>query len=334
VVATLAGGAGFRHDSAALCDDGRVLYVWVDGGNGVYQCHYPGIGDFEAANNDAATSATEFHAVLDSTITLVRTTVWRHPTTGEVYLFANYRTSQPAAWGQVWRSPSGNGESAPGTPDWTLQGTMAGPVTTSFVDIGFAANVGEPLVTGTGRWVLPSFYPTTWDNNQQGIYTSDDEGAGWTRRLNIGYYAGGHYGYGQGRNVVDHAGALWMGTNGNVEGPHAAYSSDNGSSWTVYDVPGGVNSGGANPVVASGSDAWRLGPPSQAVGGTPLLQIGTDYAGAEAGWTTVADMYAMDGATFNGAILQRLAPGHDVFLWDGHILAGRGGWSVGQVRIA
>lgn len=331
---TLKGGAGYRHDSAALCDDGRIIYVYVDGNN-IYQCHYPQVGVFEHAANTSATTPVEFHSTLNSAMTKPLSTVWRHPTTGVLYLLVNYRTTVPSADGRVWVSPSGNGESSPGVPDWTAQGTVFGPVTTTFgADLGFNAFVGEPYVTGTGRWIVTSYAPSTWDTGQSAIYTSDNEGATWTvRSTGFGYGPGFRYGFGMGRNIVSHAGAFWVAANGNTGGPFGGYSTNNGTTWTVYTVDGGTNNGASNPVTAAGSAAWRIYT-SVSSTSNPVLQVGTAYDGLAGTWGLAADVTAMDGYTTNGAVLQRLTSGHDVFLWDGHILAGRGGWGVGQIRIA
>lgn len=311
------GAAQDRHDSVAVCDDGRVIYVWTDG-NTLKQSHYPTVEDFYAANNAGATAGVTL--TLDGVGFLIpKATVWRHPTTGELYLFTSIKTTVPDARNRVWRSPSGNGESSPSVPDWTLHGTIQTATSTLGADWHVATfGVGEPYVTGTGRWLLPCTYLQHRDTFKSGVFTSDDEGATWTNRHVIGYYIlGGIYGDGLGRNIVEVSGSFYFGAHGNVESAKVAVSSDNGTTWATTELSDGAVTADF-PIDNAGATRYRLRYPP---GGPGTIQSGSDFLSAS-GWTNVLTLsLGTWGFTPSQAILQRINESNDAFMWNGRLLS-------------
>jgi hypothetical protein len=223
-----------RSDSAALLSDGRVLYCFAFG-NEIRQGYAASEQSFYA-NNSITNVTTLFTGTRPSCC------VWRHPTTGAVYLFTARGEVGPQAleWRvEVWRSISGLGG------DWVLRGTIDAPTFAAPRGPIFAAydqRLGEPFVTSSGRWVLPAvrYHPVgtnEWFGMRQPIYTSDDNGASWVMREDLGYYMGDLYGEGQGRNIASWAGALHHSTTGNVNAEKSSYSTDGGTTWAMYQWP-------------------------------------------------------------------------------------------------
>ena len=312
----LKGGASEgRFDSATVCADGRVIYVWTSG-NTLNQCHYPTPLDFFEADNAAATSAAAIP--VDAGSISPRATVWRHPNTGNLYLFSSSRVTTLEARNKVWISPSGNGESSPGVPDWVLHATIQ----TSTAIFGGSAwhdatfGTGEPTVTATGRWLLPCSDLFYRDVFRSSVFSSDDEGLTWTQRVIIGFYMlGGIYGEGFSRNIVESGGYYYFGANGNVDGPKIARSSDNGTNWSITELGDGGYT--ANyPIDVDGATLYRLRWP---YGGPSTIQSGSNYL-STSGWTNVLTLSGW-GNNAGSAILQRIDENNDAFMMNGRLLS-------------
>lgn len=316
----LKGGAGLRHDSAAECADGRIIYVWVNG-SGIHQCHYPNIGELLGANNGAATAGVNIASSLGMAAEPI-STVWRSPA-GDLFLFVSAMPSGRDVT-KVWKSTSGNGESSPGVHDWVLWSTLQDVPQSGFDKDQGERTMGEPYVTGGGRWIITAVEWQEW----QGIWTSDDGGVSWTYRHRLGWYIfGGAFGYGLNRNVIVYDGKYWVSGSGNVDPAKGAYSTD-GAAWTTFEWPGTNNSDLAQPLYADGSGM------QVAFGGvfygTTQLELTPDPPTTpRANRTTLVSPFP---GGLRG-ILQRIA-GHDAYMVEGQILVLQGGWSVGQIRIA
>ncbi len=151
----------------------------------------------------------------------------------------------PAAFGRIYRSPSGNGG------DWVLHGTVYSEqlTWTNWNDWNRHGTGGIPLVLDGGRWVLPGprYYtsggytcvaPTIW--------TSDDAGVTWTERARLSTWGGGvTQQESHSRRIVEIAdGSLWFAHDFNYAGLLAVQlyqSTDDGASWTMRWTYGSGN---------------------------------------------------------------------------------------------
>lgn len=335
----LKGGVGVRQDSAALCADGRVIYVYVNG-NEVFQSHYNDITAFITADNASATAGVPLSSLIKipgQTYVNPCSCVWRHPTTGDLYLFESHVEIQADSDHQwrslVFKSASNNGESAPATPDWTLWGTIQDFVSPppDFFGANVAADrksIGEPYITGSGRLVLPTpnyvfdeLGGSTFSIVQSSCHTSDDSGVTWTLRHAVAYPATSQGGHGTSRNIVLYNGKLWWASSGNVDDPKSAHSSNDGTTWTGFVVPGTDNSVVSAPLTTDGSSLHLL------LGGVfygpSRVESSVDPPVTPAGSRTVllAGLPGADNGQNSRNILQRVG-GHDAYMFDGQILGG------------
>lgn len=333
----LKGGTGIRSDSAALCADGRVIYVWVNG-NEAYQCHYSKPRAFRAAENSSATVGVALSSLVSTPgqgFNYPITTVWKHPSTGDLFLFVSHFEIQAGGQWQwrtlVYRSSSNNGESAPGVPDWYQWGTVQDLVTVSPVYFGWdwsaaVKTIGEPYVTGSGRLVLPApnyavpeLGGTPYAVARNACWTSDNTGVTWTLRYEVAYPATSQGGHGTSRNIVSYAGKLWWSSNGNVDDPKSAWSANSGTSWTGFVVPGTDNSVVSAPLTASVDGVYLL--MGGVLYGTSTVELSPDPPNTSRASRTVV-LIGLPGAG-NGehsrCILQRIGD-HDYFMYNGSIL--------------
>lgn len=333
------GEADDRHDSAAALADGRVLYVWCDGAL-VYQCRYPNLGSFANARNDETDAPAEFSSLLrfgSHTFRAQGTCVWRHPDTGVLYLFHACSERQDAthhrSYLRLFTSPSGEGESAPGVPDWALMTTVhdSGAGALSNWDNTARFDVGVPTLHGS-RWICPMVDWTDPGIGGGAIWTSDNEGVSFTLRTTHSYFPFGTSNWGEGRNVVLFGGEYIWGTFGNTEPPQQAVSTA-GTSWSIF-YNGEGSSSTIFPIAQDGTYIYwfRL---FNATGDATIWRstIRTDR-GAQ-----YLDINPMDGTPDVGLggghdghpIVQAMGVGHAVFMWRGQILLNDNGWLIGSV---
>lgn len=223
------------HESAALLTDGRVIYICSIGSD-IVQGYAPSIKVF--FNNDSVENVTNIF----TGVQYPRATVFTPPT-GGLYLLVSWSTPPDGTnFGEnlCYRSPSGLGG------DWVLHGTLQ---RFAWGDTSFGnrnndgATIGVPEITSSGRWVVSA--PVFTNNDitvrakgmRQGAYTSDDQGATWGLRLNVGYYlSGGTNGYGHGRNIGDLAGRTFWSSQGNVDADKDAFSDNDGAGWVTFNA--------------------------------------------------------------------------------------------------
>lgn len=317
---------GAIHESAALVADGRVIYVSTIGSD-VVQGYAPNL-DLFFADGSVAEVTTIFAGY-----THPRTTVFT--VDGELYLAVSWviapdDTGSGVGRVRIYKSPGGLGG------DWVLHGTLQ-----SFpwgnVDFGNrnvdASIIGVPEILPSGRWVLSA---PVWTNNdvtvkargmRLGAYTSDDAGATWTLRLNVGYYlSGGTNGYGFGRNIARAAGGrLWWSSSGNVEADRHAFSDDDGTTWTTASNPTG---NACNFGLTDGTLVYDF----RALGEV----FATADPSVDAG-TLVRD-YALGGEPYHSLVQSLGSSPADVPFVSSHgrCLGGRrrGGWRVGMIGVA
>lgn len=342
---TLKAGQFSQMGSAALCDDGRVIYVYKTGNNeatnagGVAYTHYPGVSDFAAANNVVATSPVTIFSggsIYSTGGGYPSCSVWKHPTTGVLYLFTIHRRSTSGnednmiSTMKVWRSPGGNGESSPGVHDWVEHGTIqsVGPHGGGVDNNN--AYMGVPKLHGS-LWMLPCSY---WNNGQAqrtGLWTSSNEGVSWTNRLAIGYYIlGGAFSYEGDRNVVDFGGTYeWSGA-GNVDAPKAHRSTD-GINWTQFGVADTGNSDRVAPLSAGDGFYYRfvLDPGGPDTADRWVQRCTSD---SQSIYTATGLLRLPVGTGHYDLIICNLA-GDNYLIQSGQILMAPGGWGIGQVRI-
>lgn len=318
---------GEIHESAAVIADGRVIYVATIG-NDVVQGYAPNLDLFFADGSVADVTA------IFAGYTHPRATVFT--VDGELYLAVSWvlapdDTGSGVGRIRIYTSPSGLGG------DWTLHGTLQsfawGNVEFGNRNVNLSI-IGVPEILPSGRWVLSA---PVWTNNdvtvrargmRLGAWTSDDDGATWSLRLNVGYYlSGGTNGYGFGRNIGRAAGGrLWWSSTGNVEDSKDAYSDDDGTSWTVIDAP--VDELESNFGLSDGTLVYDFRSVGQVFAtADPSIDVGT----------LVRD-YALGGEPYHSLVQVLGSSPADVPFVSSHgrCLGGRrrGGWRVGMIGVA
>ncbi len=330
----LKGGSGVSHDSAALLDDGRMIYQYGFGDE-LYQCYYPSWTAFGKADNDSASTPFSISTHINGAgLSRPRSTVFRMAD-GELYM-ALITGISGSRYARIYKSTSGTGESAPGTSDWVLQSTIwtAGGFNTSEWDpasIGRAFAIGDRWIMSVARgfefFGVPVFH--------QAIYSSEAGAAGpWTLRHDIGYHIfGATYGYGQCRQFADLGGTIIWGSTGNVNAAQCAYSTD-GTAWTAFSV--NDNSTVSDPLFAAGGLLYRLYSSSTASGGwpnsgfSPYVLETTDATTPSANFILNLNPLVNDGSGHTQQYAVEGPPGEYALIYRGKILAllGGGHWPV------
>jgi hypothetical protein len=232
--------AGERSDSAVLLNDGRVLYVFVDG-TSIKQGYSPSVTAFLTQNGSVTDITTIVAGVNGSNCC-----VFSEPG-GGVFLVTSVNPvagSNPDFWGtRVWRSPSELGG------DWAYRGVvqrLTSPEAGLWINMGSDEKaVGQPAFSGA-RWLLPApkyvlnqLGDPVWYKHQA-VWSSDDAGYTWTERVAVGHHiVGGPYGIGESRNVAGKGGRLfWTSTDGSgAVTSELRYSDDGGATWSAGDPP-------------------------------------------------------------------------------------------------
>lgn len=218
-----------EYGSAAMLDSGRVLYAWAAGG----AIQLGEIATFEEFVTEPSTiiTGTDRTVAVDGAGTLdgladPSAAVFRLPD-GRLMLHAGWkgRDGDGQAYSALYRSPD---EGA----SWQLHVALSAAAGSSSSHAG----VGVPTRTTTGRLVLPGMWADSgpWF----AVYTSDDGGDTWTRRLaSRGGFGSGYNSY-HGRTIAEWGGALWACYTHRYGGYYLRVfrSTDDGSSWTqVYE---------------------------------------------------------------------------------------------------
>ena len=142
------------------------------------------------------------------------------------------------AWYKLYKSPSGNGG------DWTLYSIVYSAITANsdFIRVG-TATAGTITVLDNGRYVLCGPWYHTYEGcrvQAPAVWTSDNNGVTWTRRMRgIWYMMGGYYFHkSSSRHVVrSGSGTLYFAHDYDAgsAGTRVWRSIDNGTSWnTAY----------------------------------------------------------------------------------------------------
>lgn len=242
---TLIGGHPVEHDSAALLDDGRVIYQYTTGNN-LWQAYYPHWVAFCDANDALATTPYSITSSINPSAQRPRSSVFRMPD-GGLYMSLIYGLGG-ANYFQIWQSTSGTGESSPGVPDWFLRSTIYSGGVYPANDDWHQNHIGRATAIGS-RWVItaPVYQPPGFlAHYESGLWRSENGASGpWVNELSMSYPGLGTGGYAATRQIVLHNGLYYWSSSGNVHAAHCAYSS-NGLSWTPFDVGG--NSTTAEPL--------------------------------------------------------------------------------------
>lgn len=314
----LLGGGGY-HSSHAQTASGRVVNV-VNIGGQFRQWHYPTFVDFTFANNASATAPVDIRPMLPAGQVLVPVVYW-HPSEGLHLITQGARNNGDntgTTWIEVYRSPSGEGESAPGVPDWeylsTVQNWTAGINDWGYGPEPWSATV--PIITREGRVVIARLSPQGADwgsnNHPQAWYSSGSMAGPWTRPWKgPGHYiVGGRYVYDSARTVViGPDGRLWWGTTGNVDGYKIHYTPAGGTpgvNWTSTEIGG--NSSWYEHIAAGENDIYRTaqGTLQRTLSNDGVNGPWVSLHGTNAGRSEIQTilMFGMYVATRNNRVLQ------------------------------
>lgn len=309
-------------ESAALLADGRVLYVAASGST-IVQGYAADVGAFFVTGSVVPT-ATVIFSGLHHPFGCVFT-----PPQGGLYLACGWTNSGPGSNGfiGVYRSPSGLGG------DWVLHGTMQN-YGWGEVDFGDRNNnlaqLGYPYFAPSGRWVISA---PRWVNGftqkaygmRQAVWTSDDVGATWTLRLDVGFYqTNGTNGYGHSRNITKHNGELHFSATGNVDGLKHFRSADEGTTWSQTTGVSGGLAPQHNYALSDGDSVYDF------VGGGVVYRDATSPQPNPATFGPQFRDYTLSGVAF-ATILQPLGDTWFVSSYGSCLVPGTDGWQVGWV---
>lgn len=309
-------------ESAALLSDGRVLYVGADG-TSIIQGYAADLDTF-FIDGSVVPTATAIFTGVSSPFACVFT-----PPQGGLYLACGWTVGGPTGSNGfigVYRSPSGLGG------DWVLHGTMQnyvwGDVTFGSRNNG-SAQLGYPYFAPSGRWVISG---PRWINGftqraygmRQAVWTSDDVGATWVLRLDVGFYqTNGTNGYGQSRNITKHGGELHFSATGNVEGLKHFRSADEGLTWNQTDSQSGGLAPRRNYALSDGDAMYDFNE-----AGVVYRDAGSPQPDPTVNGTLFAD-YDLAGIAF-ATILQPLGDVWFASSYGQTLTPGSGdGWKVG-----
>lgn len=235
VVASGAGGTGVE------LDDGRLLYVWVDGG-AIKRGWIATVDEAVTKDLPTMTGTGTMATGLAGSVSVARVT-------NGVGMFVVHK---PGGGGGAGVTGSGAMPSLGvevsyllSTDDgatWSLVGTGSVGNTGSSIGLGAGVETGPVLDLGGGLLLCSAnFYGNYFGDStpNPGIYRSTNSGASWTAVLTPD---GGAFSGAFSRNfAVDDGGVLWWyAKGGGISTPfmHGYYSSDGGATWTEYVATG------------------------------------------------------------------------------------------------
>lgn len=317
-----------RNDSAVLLGDGRVLYVYNDGG-AVWQGYAPSVAAFISVNG----------SVVNRTLALaVGTASPCISQVGDDLFMAVMHAAGTKFMVELYKSPSGIGG------DWTLFSTLQDHTDSPWsswnaYDVR-ARFCGEIFVTATGRWVLPAGHFRNYGGPNYGavvipaVWTSDNAGVTWTARTFFASLASSGIGtQGINRNIAFFDGALWT----SMESTHVANvgrvqkSTDGGTTW-VTALSASVRTSEACFGVVDDTSLYVTHRNGAGHGG--IVEQVTQMEPFFTNWTQIRD-YSSTG--FGGQpIVQRLGD-EIVYIHNGTVLGiqtPRSGWVIGRVPLA
>jgi hypothetical protein len=271
-----------------LPNDERALLMWPLGN----EVHYTILSSPIAALDDDVVEAPDIQVAVTFGVGdgVHRCAAFTHD--GEVYFSVNHYSGSVRGVVDIYKADD------PTNPTtWSLHGNVWAGATPA--GLGFTAdhglNVGVPYVTAGGRWIMPShavYYSSSFGGfwgERVGIWTSDNGGVTWTRRLDYGTGA--------------------VATSANWISPRIIRNPDDGKLLCAV-TPGSAGGSNAFPayIIESSNDGttWAN---SSITGGQPWMHMLFD---------NTVDAFVVDG--WNGALIKVIDAGVatniGVDLWD------------------
>lgn len=171
-----------RHLTVAISPAGRALFGWVDYTNNLFKCavRESPMDVFTDDVVDASDVRVAFTPAAGRTIQVASLFVEG----GDLFfVISDAKGAHPNGNGQVRCYIADDPENP---VVWTLRSTMTNHTASDGLMGGSCVTGGVPLVLSSGRWVLPF---QTWGTyvtalrDMVGLYTSDDRGVNWVRRI-------------------------------------------------------------------------------------------------------------------------------------------------------
>jgi hypothetical protein len=302
VTATIPVSVGERSDSAVLCPDGRVLYVFVQG-NAIKQGYAPSVNAFLSVDG----SVTDITTIIDG-VDDANCCAFRDPA-GKLFMVVTWTggTTYTRAATHCYHSPGGMGG------DWSFRSTLQLHLArTPLVNMDTSAkSISQPFFTGT-RWIIAAPYYSTYDDDNikwAALWSSDDEGYNWTPRVARGFWIPqGSQGGAWARNIGAHDGTLYWFASSDIpfDAGVVMTSTDGGASWAdLHTMPPGAHYAF---LFTEGGHLFRVdGDGNIARSTTP---------GSPSGWEAFRN-YPMGSG--GGAIFQRLGD-RFAYMHDGKVL--------------